>query len=121
MITDLIADTLVRIKNAQAVSKETVVMPYSKKRYNILKALESQGFLAKVEKKDSSLQASFQKNIQGIERVSKPGQRIYVQAKDIKPVKGGYGLSIISTSQGIMTNKEARNRKLGGELLFNIW
>ncbi len=121
MITDPIADTLIRIKNAQAVSQKTVTMPFSKKRFSILKVLQEQGFLEKVEKKDSLLEVSFQKLIQGVKRISKPSQRIYIQAKDIKPVRGGYGLSIISTSQGIMTNKEARNRKLGGELLFNIW
>ncbi|MDD5606303.1 MAG: 30S ribosomal protein S8 [Candidatus Pacebacteria bacterium] len=121
MTTDSISDTLTRIRNAQAVSKEIVIMPFSKIRYKVLQILEQEGFLNKVEKQNSLLQVSLKKNIQGMERQSKPGQRIYVRSKDIQSVRGGYGLSLISTSQGIMTNKEARKRKLGGELLFNIW
>ncbi len=121
MITDPIADTLIRIRNAQAVSKKTVIVPYSKKRLRILKKLQEKGFLNEVEKKDALINVSFGKIIQGAKRVSKPGQRIYVKAKEIKKVRGGYGISLISTSQGVMDNEEARKRKLGGELLFNIW
>ncbi len=121
MTTDPISDTLTRIRNAQAVSKKTVFMPISKIRYKLLQVLEKEGFIDKVAKQDSLLCVSLGKIIQGMERQSKPGQRIYVRAKDIKPVRGGYGLSLVSTSQGIMTNKQAYKRKLGGELLFNIW
>ncbi len=121
MSTDPIADTLCRIKNAQAVNKKTVTVPVSQKRYRVLKVLEKEGFLDKVEKKDSLIKFVLKKEIEGIQMKSKPGQRLYVKAKDISLVRGGYGLSLISTSQGVMSNKDARNRKLGGELLFNIW
>ncbi len=121
MITDPISDTLIRIKNIQAVDKKIVIIPFSKTRYKILQILQKEGFLNEVEKQNLSIQVILGKKIQGMKRISKPSQRMYVKAKEIKSVRDGYGLSLISTSQGIMTNKDARNRKLGGELLFNIW
>jgi len=130
MMTDPIADMLIRIKNAQAVLKPTVDIPYSKIKYQIALILAKEGFIEKVERK-------FRKNkkvlriglkyqdgqpaIADMKRVSKPGRRIYLSHKEIKPPKGGYGIAVISTSQGLMTDKEARKRHLGGEVLCEVW
>lgn len=126
-MTDPIADMLNRIRNAQAVSKETVVIPYSNLKYEIAKILEKQKLIGKIEKKGRSprkiieIALKYPAVISGLRRISKPGQRIYARAKEIKPVRGGYGISIISTPKGLMTNKEARRKKLGGEIICEIW
>ena len=136
-MTDPITDMLNRIRNAQAVSKETVVVPFSNLKYEIAKILEKEGFVEKVEKrgrkekkfleitlkylKDKSNRQKMEPVILGLKRISKPGQRIYAGAKKIKLVRGGYGMAIISTPEGLMINKEARRKKLGGEILFEIW
>jgi small subunit ribosomal protein S8 len=127
---DPISDMLTSIKNAQAVFKETVEIPFSNLKYEIAKILEKEKFIEKVEKKGKKtkriieITLKYQDKapaISGLKRISKPGQRIYLPAKKIKRVKGGYGIAIISTSKGLMTNKEARKKKLGGEVLCEIW
>ena len=128
---DTIADMLTQIRNAQAVFKETVDVPFSEVKYRMVKILESQGFIEKVlrrGRKPKKIIRVFLKYkdkeggaISGLKRVSKPGQRIYLRAKDIKPVRGGYGMGIISTPKGIMTNKEARKKRLGGEIICEVW
>jgi small subunit ribosomal protein S8 len=133
-MTDPVADMLNRIRNAQAVLKETVDIPLSNLRYEIAKILEKGGFVAEVEKKGKKtkkvIEITLKYNekipvISGLKRISKPGQRIYKRAKELKPVKGGYGIAIISTSKGggggLMTDKEARKQKLGGEVICEIW
>ena len=126
-MTDPIADMLNRIRNAQAVSKETVVIPYSNLKYEIAKILEKQELVGKIERKGRSpkkmieIALKYPASISCLKRISKPGQRIYARTKEIKPVKGGYGISIVSTPKGLMTNKEARRKKLGGEILCEIW
>jgi small subunit ribosomal protein S8 len=126
-MTDPIADMLNRIRNAQAVSKETVVIPYSNLKYEIAKILEEQKLIGKIEKKGRSprkiieIALKYPAVISGLRRISKPGQRIYARVKEIKPVRGGYGISIVSTPKGLMTNKEARRKKLGGEIICEIW
>ena len=126
-MTDPIADMLNRIRNAQAVSKETVVIPYSNLKYEIAKILEEQKLIGKIEKKGRSprkiieIALKYPAVISGLKRISKPGQRIYARAKEIKPVRAGYGISIVSTPKGLMTNKEARRKKLGGEIICEIW
>lgn len=129
-MTDPASDMLIAIKNAQAVLKETVDIPISNLRYEIAKILEKNGFIAKVEKKGKKMKKLIEITlkydnkrpaISGLKKISKPGQRIYKKAKELKPVKGGYGIAIISTSKGLMTNKEARKQKLGGEVLCEIW
>jgi small subunit ribosomal protein S8 len=129
-MTDPICDMLNRIGNAQAVLKETVDIPFSGLKYEIAKILEKKGFIAKVEKKGKKARRTIeitlkydanQPAISGLKRTSKPGQRIYKKAKEIKPVKGGYGVAIISTPKGLMTDKEARKKKLGGEIICEIW
>lgn len=130
MITDPITDMLNRIRNAQAVSKETVDVPFSKFKYGIAKILEKNGFILKVEKKSKkskdTLEITLKYNgkegvVSGLRKVSKPGQKIYSDYLNLKRVKGGYGIAIISTSKGLMTDKEARNNKIGGEVILEIW
>ena len=126
-MTDPIADMLTRIRNAKALSKETVSIPFSKMKYEIIKILIEGGFILKAEKKgkqtNRAIEIEFKKEpvLSGLKRTSKPGQRIYVGAKDIKKVKGGYGMAVISTSQGLMSDKEAKKRKLGGEIICEVW
>lgn len=136
-MTDPITDMLNRIRNAQAVSKETVSIPFSNFKEQLGKILEKEGLITKIgkkgrkEKKTIEITLKYQRDeenrqvvtpvIEGMKRVSKPGQRIYVGVKDIKLVKGGYGFSVVSTPKGLMTNKEARKQKLGGEIICEIW
>jgi len=130
-MTDPICDMLNRIRNAQAVLKETVDIPFSDLKYGIAKILEKKGFVAKIEKKGKKTRRTIeitlkydanQPVISGLKRISKPGQRIYKKAKEIKPVKGGYGVAVISTpKEGLVTDKEARKKKLGGEVICEVW
>ncbi|MCD5396531.1 MAG: 30S ribosomal protein S8 [Candidatus Pacebacteria bacterium] len=129
-MSDPIADMLIRIKNAQAVKHKTVDIPYSKMKYQIANILLKEGFIEKIERKFRKAKKILRiylkyKNgesaIQGTKRISKPGRRVYLPYKKIKPPKEGYGIGIISTSQGLMTAREARKRKLGGEVICEIW
>jgi len=127
---DQITDMLNRIRNAQAVLHPITEIPFSNLKYEIAKILEKSDFIekaAKSSKKDKkNIEITFKYTdkvgaIVGLKRISKQGQRIYLPAKDIKKVKGGYGIAIISTSKGLMTDKEARKQKIGGEILCEIW
>lgn len=129
-MTDPIADMLNRIRNAQAVFHPTVSIPFSKLKYEIAKVLEKQGFIEKAEKKRRKTKSIVEITlkyidkapaISGLKRISKPGQRIYSTWKKIKRVKGGFGIAIVSTSKGFMTNKESRKQKVGGEVICEIW
>jgi len=129
-MTDPIADMLNRIKNAQAVQKETVEIPFSRMKYAVAKVLERKGFIKSVEfrgkktKKIIEIELRYKDDtplVLGVKRVSKPGQRKYVPAKEIRRVRGGYGIVILSTSKGIMAGEEARKEGVGGELLAEIW
>jgi small subunit ribosomal protein S8 len=128
-MTDPIADMLTIILNGQAVSKETVELPFSKFKFEVAKILEKNGFLGKVEKKgkkDKSMEITLRYEdkapvMMGLKRASKPGQRIYSEFKHMKKVKGGFGISIVSTSRGLMTNKEAWKQRLGGEIICEVW
>ena len=129
-MTDPISDMINRILNAQAVLHPTVSVPFSNFKYEIAKILEKEKFLDKIEEKGKKVKRAIEITlkyenkipaISGLKRVSKPGQRIYAEAKEIKKIKGGYGLAIISTPKGLMTNKEARKRKLGGEIILEVW
>ncbi|HNV97176.1 MAG TPA: 30S ribosomal protein S8 [bacterium] len=131
MMTDPIADMLTRIRNAQAVRKEDLVLPFSKIKYEILKLLVREGYIESVDKIEEKsypelhvvLKYKEDKKafIEHIKRISKPGQRIYVSKDKLPKILNDFGLAILSTSQGIMTNKKARRVKIGGELLFEIW
>lgn len=126
---DPIADMLTRIRNAQAVGHQTVDIPFSNLKLKITQILLKENFISDFRKaKDQKkikifLKYDEEKNpaISGLKRVSKPGQRIYQKAKEIKKIKRGYGIAIISTSKGLLTDKEARAQKVGGEVLFEIW
>ena len=127
---DPISDMLTIIRNAQAVRKETVNVPFSNLKYEIAKVLEKEGFLKKVGKQGKKTRKKIEiilkydsgaPVISGLKRISKPGQRIYKKRREIKRVKGGYGKTIISTSKGLMTDREARKQKLGGEVICEIW
>lgn len=129
-MTDSISDMLTRIRNAQAVCHQTINLPFSKLKFSLAKILEKEGLIesatvhGRKAKKNIEIRLKYQKGqpaIQGLKRISKPGQRIYLKKNQIKPVKQGYGLAIISTSQGLMTDKEARKKGLGGEILCQIF
>ena len=129
-MTDPICDMLNRIRNSQAVSHQTVDIPFSKFKYEIAKLLVKNGFIEKAEtkgrkpKKVIEIILKYKDKlpiISGLKRISVPGQRIYTNYREIKSVKSGYGIAIISTPKGLMTNKEARKKKVGGEILCEIW
>lgn len=129
-MTDPITDALNQIRNAQAVKKTEVLIPFSKLKYEIAVLLSKEGFLGDIKKavkgKVKAIKIALKYDngdpvMSGIKRVSKPGQRIYAKVSEIKRVHGGYGISIISTSKGLMTNKEARKQKLGGEVICQVW
>jgi small subunit ribosomal protein S8 len=129
-MTDPITDMLNQIRNAQAVGKTEVLIPLSKIKNEIANLLTKEGFIGEVKKamkgKIKALKITLKYDngvsaIAGLKRVSKPGQRIYESVHNIKRVHGGYGISIVSTSKGLMTNKEARKQKLGGEIICQVW
>lgn len=126
-MTDPISDMLTRIRNAQSAGHKAVAIPLSKVKLEIAKILKREKYidgykkLGKENKKILEIDLKYPLAIREIKRVSKPGQRIYVKAAGLKQVKSGYGVSIISTPKGLMTNKEARKAKLGGEVLLEIW
>jgi len=128
-MTDPIADFITRIKNSGDALKETASAPYSKIKFDIANLLKKEGFIQSVEQKGKTLKTieiglvsnGKEPFIRGVKRISKPGRRIYKKAKDIRPVKNGYGHLIISTPNGIMTGYAAKKAGLGGEPLFEIW
>lgn len=129
-MTDSIADMFNRIRNAQMAGKPGVLVPFSNIKLNIAQILEKNKFIDGIDKRkrkaDKLLEIALKYDnkapaISGIKRVSKPGQRIYASFNEIKPVRAGFGISIISTSKGLMTGKEARKQKLGGELICEVW
>lgn len=130
MVNDPISDLIIRLKNASMVSKDVVAVPFSKLKLAIAEALQKEGFISNVEKRgkkikkfiDISLKYTDKRpEITDVKRISKPGKRIYIGFKDIRSVKQGQGIMIISTPKGLMTDKEAREKRLGGEPLFSIW
>ena len=129
-MTDPIADMLNRIKNAQAVGRESVEMPFSNLKHEIAKILEKQGFVEKVESKGRKTNKSLEiilkyhdktPAILGLKRISKPGQRIYLDSISLKKIKGGHRTAIVSTSKGLMTGQEAKKQKTGGEIICQVW
>ncbi len=130
-MTDPITDMLNRIKNAQAVLKPVVDVPCSQLKARVVEILHNEGFISDFKKRGRKGKKIIRINlkykedkmpgISGFKRISKPGQRIYKKAKEIKSVKSGYGVAVISTSKGLMTDKEVRKKKLGGEVMFEIW
>lgn len=131
MTTDPIGDLINQIKNAGAVKKATVSVPFSNFKLAIAEKLKTEGWVKAVEKKGKKVKKTLDITIkynedgkafiQGVKRVSKPGRRIYRGFEDVIPVKYGFGALILSTPKGIKTDKEAKKEKVGGEALFQIW
>lgn len=130
-MTDPIADMLIRIKNAQAVKKETAVFGYSKLKMEIAKLLESRGFIGGIENHGKKYKklievkliygADGTPKVSGLKRISKASKRIYRGYNEIYKVKNGLGLGVYSTTKGLISDKDARKQKVGGENLFEIW
>lgn len=129
-VNDVIADLLTRIRNAGAARHKEVEVPYSKMKWAICQILKDQGYIDDFEKLENNVQGTIKIKlkyynrlpvIRDIKRVSKPGRRIYLGAKEIPRVKNGLGIAVLSTSRGIMTDKMARKLNIGGELLFTVW
>lgn len=129
-MTDPIADMLTRIRNASAVKKTEVVLPFSKIKYQIAEILKESGWLKDVEKikgKFAQIRVELkydkdgQSTILSIKRISKPGRRIYVDKNNLPVVLNNLGIAIISTSRGLMTNREAKRKSLGGEVICEIY
>lgn len=127
MLTDPISDLLTRMRNAVAARHTDVHMPYSRMKENILKILKAKEYIKDYavlkDSKFPELQVMFNENSERItiRKISKPGQRIYKKYEQLFRVNNGYGISIVSTSQGMMTGEEARKLKLGGELLCEVY
>ena len=128
-MSDPISDLLTRIRNAGAAQLPSVELPHSRIKESVAKLLQQQGYITDVSvegdtKKKLKLRLKFNGKksvIEGLKRVSKPGLRRYVGATEIPRVRGGLGVSIVSTSEGLLTDQQARKKNLGGELLCYIW
>lgn len=130
MMTDPIADMLTRIRNGLAVKKAEIVLPYSKIKHEIAKILKREGYIAEAEKIEDNfaslkLTLAYKEDktpaIVHIQRISKPGQRRYVSREKIPYVLNNLGIAVLSTSKGLMTNRQARRSKIGGELICEVW
>jgi small subunit ribosomal protein S8 len=133
MLTDPIADMLTRVRNANTAMHDTVTMPSSKQKVALAKLLESEGYISgfavapstkgpgevlTITMKYSSERA---RTISGLRRISTPGLRVYRKADSVPRVLGGLGVAVLSTSHGLMTDREARRQKVGGEVLCYVW
>ena len=130
VVNDPIADMLTRIRNAQVAKHDSVTLPASNTKKAIAKILLAEGYVKSVDFIDEAPQGSIkialkyvnkQPVIAGLKRISKPGLRVYARAEELPKVLGGLGIAIISTSKGLMTDKEARKEMIGGEVLAYIW
>lgn len=130
MVGDTIGDFIIRLKNAGAVGKAEVLVPYSKLRHAVADKLVAAGYLESAKQEGKKVQKTLavtlkyeagKHRISGVKRVSKPGRRLYTKVADIHPVKFGQGHLILSTPAGILTNVEAKAKNVGGEQLFIIW
>lgn len=130
-LTDPMANALTKIRNALKAKKETVDIPFSKLTQGVLTLLKEKGYIRNFKLMKDNKQgvlkvylrytSTRQPVISGLKRISKPGLRIYVGRNEIRRVRGGLGLAILTTSKGIMTDKEAKEAKVGGELLCYVW
>lgn len=128
---DKIADMLVTMKNASMVSKETVVVPFSNIKYAIAQCLKEHGFIVNASKKTEKNNVSVLEiqlaytadgaKIHDVKRMSKPSRRMYTAMKELRPVKNGHGITVLSTPKGILSDKQARKEMVGGEVLFTMW
>jgi len=130
-MTDPIADLLSRIRNAQTAKHDRLDVPASKLKLEVVKLLKEEGFIKNFREIDGvpvgTLRVFLRYTQDGVpaisnlERISKPGRRVYRKADEIQPVRNGLGIGIVSTSQGLLTDAQARERRVGGELLCQIW
>ena len=130
-MTDPIADMLTRLRNANSAYHDTVGMPYSKIKSNIAEILQQEGYIAGWRVEEAEVGKSLvltlkygnarERSIAGIKRVSKPGLRVYAKKDNLPRVLGGLGVAIISTSSGLMTDKQAKKSGVGGEVLAYVW
>jgi small subunit ribosomal protein S8 len=133
-MTDPIADMLTRLRNANQAYHDRVTMPYSKIKANIAEVLKSEGYVAAwtVQEPEADVIGKTlivelkygpnrERSLAGIRRVSKPGLRVYAKAAELPRVLGGLGVAVISTSQGLLTDRQARKRGVGGEVLAYVW
>lgn len=127
---DPIADMLIRIKNAGNAGKDMTDMPFSTLKESIAKVLFSEGYISSYAKKGKKVQKTLEigiayegkkPRITDVARMSKPSRRFYLKTDEIKQIKNGYGLMVISTPKGVMTGNDARKGQVGGEALFKIW
>ncbi len=131
MVNDSIADMLTRIRNAQTARHQTVEVETSKMKKSIAQILLDEGYIAAFEEVEAENNKNLvislkyvnknQKVITGLKRISKPGRRIYASCEELPKVLGGLGIVILSTSKGVMTDKEARKLGIGGEVLAYVW
>lgn len=131
MMTDPIADLLTRVRNALRIEAPSVDVPYSRVKEEICKVLVQEGYFVQYEKLEASPRSTLriqlkygpagEQVLQSIARVSKPGRRVYRPASELKPVLGGMGVAVISTSQGVMSDRQAKTRGVGGEVLCEVF
>ncbi len=131
VVTDTIADMLTRIRNANSMGYEEVTVPASKLKVELARILKEEGFVKDYKVENSGVEKNIlltlkygnkkERVITGLKRISKPGLRVYVRSDEVPKVLNGLGIAIISTSKGIMTDKEARKLNIGGEVLAYVW
>ena len=131
MMTDPIADMLTRLRNANSAYHDSVAMPYSKLKSHIAEILQAEGYIASWSVEDAEVGKklvielkygpSRERSIAGIRRVSKPGLRVYAKSTNLPKVLGGLGVAILSTSSGLLTDKQATQKGVGGEVLAYVW
>lgn len=130
-MTDPVADMLTRIRNALLARHRTTDVPASRLKLAVARILKDEGFILDVQRVDDTRQGMLrialkygpggETVISGLERVSRPGRRVYCPAEDIPEVLGGLGITVLSTSRGVLSGREARKQRVGGELLLNVW
>ena len=130
-ISDPVADLLTRIRNANLAYKDELIAPISKLAESVLRILEQEGYIDGFEREGEGVEQAFrirlkyskqrQRTISGIKRISTPGRRVYAQHDKLPRVLGGLGVAIVSTSQGVMTDRDASKKKIGGEVLAWVW
>ncbi len=129
MVTDKIGDLIIRLKNANLKGKESITLYTSNLKFAVAEALQRSGFVKSVSKSKNgkeleivlAYKADKTPKIENVQRISKPSRRIYKPVSDIKSFKNGFGSMILSTPAGILSDKEARKQKVGGEAMFRIW
>lgn len=130
MVTDPIADLIVRLNNASLAKKPHVTILYSNFAKNVAEALKKSGYISTIETKGSSFMKDLElglvyfesePRVHGVERISSPSRRIYQKYSDIRSYRSGFGNTFLSTPKGIMVDEEAKKHKVGGEVLFRIW